>query len=164
VFNSVLCLFPAGILLVFFMLFTEILTGEIPNNIIVIEFILSYLIVHPFIQRWNQENYRYAMFSTRIPFPIDSPNQDPSNYFQQLFDEVFTYIQPEKDVEVKGNYSILSYAFADNSCSLELIIPNTIAQGDDVTLMLLVIEEEDMPRLVELKDLVGMTLGITDLE
>lgn len=58
----------------------------------------------------------------------------------------------------------LTYSFEGNTSSILLVVPTEDYHDPRPLMVLKVIEEADLPYFLMLKELVGMALGIADLE
>ncbi len=151
---------PGSVLVLMVLVGTESLIGTLTGPIALIEIVIVISLSYYVTDRLTRKDYRYAAYLTYITKSFNTTDFSQKEFFENLFDGIFKHSDSHRDVETDKSCTQLIYTFEGNTSSLSVIIPNEDYHDQRTLLVMKVIEEEDLPHMLHLKELVGMALGI----
>ena len=124
--------------------------------------IVSMIVSNGIMQPLSKKGYRYAQYYAKIIVPDETDGLGYAEYYTKIFDELFTHLDTSMTRKNGKYYDMLRYSFANSTCTADISIPaeNWDTDLGDITIRSII--EKDMPFLIELKDLIGMALGVEE--
>ena len=127
---------------------------------VLISVILSNIIMQPLARK----GYRYGQFNARLVIPDGTEGPSYADHYGKIFEELFTNLDPTMSRKDGKYHDFMVYSFPKSTCTFELSVPNEGWDSDLGQITLKSVTQEEMPFLLELKDLISMALEIEDQE
>lgn len=152
--------FFAGLILIVVVMLTEPHIETLPPILIFMEVLVSVILGSLIPIWWMKKKYRYTIFYTTIPESWDGNAQESKSLLIEIFEELLEPQVTEKTLVEKKQRSIVIFSFPNNSCTIELWIPNRMYPNLNAYVLLQVIEKDDFPILLEIKELIELGMDL----